>query len=116
MGTRRHLGATKRKRLETICGYFQKNASRMHYEEYLAKGYPIASGVIEGACRHSVKDRMERAGMHWTLLGAQAMLYVRSEYLNGDWTGFHKYRIQGETERLYPRRERLDEIPWPVAA
>ena len=110
------MGATKRKRLETICGYFQKNASRMHYDEYLAKGYPIASGVIEGACRHYVKDRMERAGMHWTLLGAQAMLDVRSEYLNGDWAGFHKYRIQDETGRLYPHRERLDEIPWPVAA
>ena len=54
--------------------------------------------------------------MHWTLVGAQAMLDVRSEYLNGDWTGFHKYRIQGETGRLYPHRERLDEIPWPVAA
>jgi hypothetical protein len=116
MGTRRHLGATKRKRLETICGYFQKNASRMHYDEYLAKGYPIASGVIEGACRHYVKDRMERAGMHWTLMGAQAMLDVRSEYLNGDWMGFHKYRIRSETERLYPHRERLDEISWPVAA
>jgi hypothetical protein len=116
MGTRRHLGATKRKRLETICGYFQKNAARMRYDEYLAKGYPIASGVIEGACRHYVKDRMERAGMHWTLVGAQAMLDVRSEYLNGDWTGFHKYRIQSETERLYPHQERLDELSWPVAA
>jgi hypothetical protein len=116
MGTRRHLGATKRKRLETICGYFQKNASRMRYDEYLAQGYPIASGVIEGACRHYVKDRMERAGMHWTLMGAQAMLDVRSEYLNGDWAGYHTYRIRSETGRLYPHRERLDEIPWPVAA
>jgi hypothetical protein len=116
MGTRRHLGATRRKRLETICGYFQKNAARMRYDEYLAKGYPIASGVIEGACRHYVKDRMERAGMHWTLVGAQAMLDVRSEFLNGDWTGFHTYRIRGETERLYPHREQLEEIPWPVAA
>ena len=36
-----------------------------------------ASGVIEGACRHVVKDRMERAGMHWTLPGAQALLNLR---------------------------------------
>jgi hypothetical protein len=116
MGTRRRLGAAKRKRLEVICGYFRKNAPRMRYDDYLAKGYPIASGVIEGACRHYVKDRMERAGMHWTVSGAQAMLDVRSEYLNGDWPGFQRYRIGRETERLYPHRVLLDAMPWPVAA
>ena len=46
----------------------------MAYHEYLAAGYPIASGVIEGACRHVVKDRMERSGMRWILDGAHAML------------------------------------------
>ncbi len=46
----------------------------MYYDQYLEKGYPIASGVIKGACRNFVKDRMERAGMRWTVKGAQAML------------------------------------------
>jgi len=46
----------------------------MRYDEYLRRGYPIASGVIEGACRHLVKDRMERSGMRWTLEGARSML------------------------------------------
>jgi len=46
--------------------------------ENLRAGYPIASGAVEGACRHLAKDRMERAGMHWTIRGAQAMLDVRS--------------------------------------
>ena len=46
----------------------------MKYDEYLAAGYPIGSGVVEGACRHLVKDRMERAGMRWHPDGAQAML------------------------------------------
>ena len=101
MGTRRHLGATKRKRLETICGYLQKNAARMRYDEYLAKGYPIASGVIEGACRHYVKDRMERAGMHWTLVGAQAMLDLRATYINGEWDAFWIFHVAQEDERLY---------------
>ncbi len=77
----------------------------MRYDEYLAKGYPIASGVIEGACRHLVKDRMERAGMHWTIVGAQAMLDVRSVHLSGQWAAFQQHRIARATERLYPYRQ-----------
>jgi hypothetical protein len=116
MGTKRGLTGAKAKRLKVLCGYLKKNAVRMRYDEYLAKGYPIASGVIEGACRHYVKDRMERAGMHWTREGAQAMLDVRSEYLNGDWEAFQQYRIERETERLYPHRQVLDTVEWPMAA
>lgn len=116
MGTKRGVGGAKRKRLETACGYLAKNAPRMRYDEYLAKGYPIASGVIEGACRHYVKDRMERAGMHWTAAGAQAMLDVRSEFLNGDWEAFQQFRIDRETKRLYPHRELLGQVKWPLAA
>ncbi len=116
MGTKRRLGGAKRKRLATICGYLRKNAPRMRYDEYLAKGYPIASGVIEGACRHYVKDRLERAGMHWTRAGAQAMLDVRSEFLNGDWEAFQQFRIDRETERLYPHRSLLSQVTWAMAA
>ena len=50
----------------------------MRYDECLAAGYPIASGVIEGACRHLVKDRMERTGMRWREPGAASMLFVRA--------------------------------------
>ena len=116
LGTLRGLPATKRHRLGVICRYLKANASRMRYDEYLAKGYPIASGVIEGACRHYVKDRMERSGMRWSPAGAQAMLDVRSEYLNGDWEGFYQFRIDRETQRLYPQRKILEEIPWALPA
>jgi hypothetical protein len=116
MATKRGLAAAKRRRLEVLCGYLDWNSHRMRYDVYLARGYPIASGVIEGACRHYVKDRMERAGMHWTRAGAQAMLDVRSEYLNGDWEAFLGFRIERETERLYPHREILKEVPWTMAA
>ncbi len=74
MGTKRKLRGKKREKLAKICNYLQNNAHRMRYDVYLAAGYPIASGVIEGACRHFVKDRMERSGMRWTLKSAQAML------------------------------------------
>jgi hypothetical protein len=78
LGTERGLNRAKKKALRGIGSYFNKNRHRMRYDAYLGAGYPIASGVIEGACRHLIKDRMERAGMHWTLAGAQAMLDVRS--------------------------------------
>jgi hypothetical protein len=116
LGTLRGLPAAKRKRLEVICRYLKANAGRMRYHEYLAKGYPVASGVIEGACRHYVKDRMERSGMRWCKAGAQAMLDVRSEYLNGDWEGFQQFRIDRETDRLYPHRQLLETVAWAMAA
>ena len=59
LATERKLSAAKKKSLSRICRYLSKNRHRMHYHDYLAKGYPIASGVIEGACRHLVKDRLE---------------------------------------------------------
>ena len=73
------------KEVRTACNYFENNAQRMRYDEYLRAGYPIASGVIEGACRHVIKDRMEHGGMRWTLDGAQAMLNVRSVCASSEW-------------------------------
>lgn len=95
------LPAAARTRLEQIHGYFDRHRDRIHYDQYLAAGYPIASGVIEGACRHVVKDRMERAGMHWTLPGAQALLNLRCVALNDEWEPFINHHIQSETARLY---------------
>jgi hypothetical protein len=100
----RSLSGAKKKALSRICRYLSKNQSRMRYDEYLRRGYPIASGVIEGACRHLIKDRMERAGMHWTIEGAQAMLNLRSVFIAGQWEAYQTYRIERETERLYPHR------------
>jgi hypothetical protein len=122
MGTKRKLRGKTRDKLATICGDLENNAHRMRYDVYLAAGYPIASGVIEGACRHFIKDRMERSGMRWTLESAQAMLDVRSIYLNGDWDDFMQYRIEKETQRLYPYRalvapiDTLEEVELPLAA
>lgn len=95
--------------LERILGYFRNNAHRMIYDEYLAAGYPIASGVIEGACRCVVKDRMERSGMRWVLDGARAMLDLRSITLSGLWKPFTQFRISQELQRLYPYSAANDE-------
>ena len=87
----------------------------MRYDEYLAKGYPIASGVIEGACRHVIKDRMERAGMRWKVPGAQAMLHLRVIHANGDWEAFQQFRIAQEAARLYPNKKAIEGVDWPFA-
>ncbi|HEV3261277.1 MAG TPA: ISKra4 family transposase [Gemmataceae bacterium] len=104
LGKDRGLGGAKKKALGRICSYLHKNRQRMRYDDYLRQGYPIASGVIEGACRHLIKDRMERAGMHWTLPGAQAMLDLRSVWIGDHWDTFQEQRIEHETHRLYPHR------------
>lgn len=81
--------------------YMRNNRDRMHYDEYLASGYPIGSGVAEGACRNLVKDRMDCTGMHWKLAGARAMLWTRAIYLNEEWDEFVEFRIQREQQQLY---------------
>jgi hypothetical protein len=84
-----------------VCRYLENNLHRMRYDEYLREGYPIATGVIEGACRHLVKDRMERSGMRWTLEGAQAMLNVRSTIASSYWNEFNQFRMTAEQNRLH---------------
>lgn len=90
-----------RKTVTSAIGYFCNNRHRMRYDEYLSKGYPIGSGIAEGACRNLVKDRLDCTGMHWRLAGARAMLQTRALYLNGEWDDFVEYRIQREQQALY---------------
>jgi len=92
------------KNLETVSSaitYFTNNRHRMCYDEYLSRGYPIGSGMAEGACRNLVKDRLDCTGMHWRLAGARAMLKTRALYLNGEWDDFVEFRIQREQQSLY---------------
>lgn len=115
MGYRNKLSAAKREAIAKICNYFGKNKQRMGYDEYLSKGYPIASGAVEGACRHLVKDRMERTGMSWTIDGAQAMLDLRSVAISHTWAEFIADRTKRETARLYPHRQALKQLKWSFA-
>ncbi len=86
--------------------YLERNAPYMDYATYLACGWPIATGVIEGACRHLVKDRCELSGMRWTIDGAEALLHLRCIHENGDWDAFHAFRRRQRHQRLYA-------VPYP---
>jgi hypothetical protein len=108
------LTGAKEKNLRAVCAFLEKNKHRTHYDEYLRLGCPVATGVIEGACRHVIKDRMERAGMRWQVPGAQAMLNLRTIHTNGDWTAFQDFRIALESKELYPNTKAFDTREWPA--
>lgn len=110
--TKQGLRGNKAKTIAQVTQYCEKNEHRMHYDEYLAAGYPIGTGPVEGACRNVVKDRFEQTGMRWRPPGAQAMLQLRATYLNDDWDAYCDYRIERETERLYPYQEAISKANW----
>jgi hypothetical protein len=92
---------TQREKLTKTANYFERNLPYMDYPTYLAQGWPIASGVIEGACRHFVKDRFELSGMRWTQAGAEHLLHLRAVAENGDWEAYHHFRRRRRHEQLY---------------
>jgi hypothetical protein len=91
----------QRQVLNTTIGYYRRNLPYMGYDRYLARGWPISSGVVEGTCGHLVKDRMERSGMRWTKPGAQAILDLRAVRVNGDWAAYQRFHRQCQHRRLY---------------
>jgi hypothetical protein len=115
MAGKQGLKGSRLSRLMAAVGYLENNRRFMHYDEYLAGGYPIGSGVAEGACRYVVKDRMERTGMRWRTAGAQAVLDLRAVYVSDDWEAFNAYRVERERQRLYPYRDLVD-AEWRAAA
>lgn len=102
------LTARQREQLEKTANYFERNRPYMQYATYLARGWPIASGVIEGACRHFVKDRCELSGMRWSLTGVEQLLRLRAVAENDDWDVYHAYRKRKRHERLYS-------LPYPAS-
>ena len=104
--------------VDKACGYLadRTRTRLMHYAEALRDGLPIATGVIEGACRYLVKDRMDRTGARWSLTGAEAVLRLRAVRASGDFDAywqFHLARGQG-AQPCFALRRRGD--PRPAAA
>jgi hypothetical protein len=104
--TKRHLTGTKANTLRSVADYLYANRTRMAYDHYLAKGWPIASGAVEGTCKTLVRDRFERSGMRWCPDGAEAMLKMRAVYLSGDLDEYWALHVQLDQQRLYPQQVR----------
>ena len=71
----------------------------MKYDHYLKAGFPIPTGVIESACRHLIKERMDITGDRWTLRGGEAVLPMGSFYISGDWDEYLQFHLQQEHKR-----------------
>jgi hypothetical protein len=97
--TRRELSAMERKPVDKCADYLLKYKACLHYDEYLRDGLPIASGVIEGACRHLVRDRLDLGGARWSLTTAEAVLQWRALKSSGDFEAYWKYHEQQEYQR-----------------
>ena len=97
--TWRHLTEEQRAPVDQCANYLLKYADFLHYDAYLAAGFPIATGVIEGACRHLVKDRMELTGARWSLQGAEAVLRLRSLWVSGDFEAYWRFHLEQEQQR-----------------
>ena len=101
MLSKHELSCAARHTLNQVIGYLERNRKHMRYEICLARGYPIGSGVIEGACRNLINDRLELTGMSWSLQGAESMMRLRAVHINKDWDAFWKRRRTAERQRLY---------------
>ncbi len=99
---KRQLRGQKHKVVDAVAGYFYRNRGHMRYDEYLRQGWPMATGVVEGACKNLVKDRMERSGMRWTPAMAEAMLKLRAVYLSNDFESYWDFHITREHGRRHP--------------
>jgi hypothetical protein len=85
--------------LERAVAYLYAKAPYLDYHIALALGWPIASGVIEGACRHLVKDRLDITGARWSLAGAEAVLLLRAVIVNGDFDAYWRFHTDQEYQR-----------------
>ncbi len=92
--TFRKLSDAERKPVDDCAHDLHKYAPYFHYEEALAIGAPIATGVIEGACRYLVEDRMNRTGARWSLTGAEAVLRLRALRASGDFDQYWEFHEQ----------------------
>jgi hypothetical protein len=111
--TKRTLSKQDHRGIERICGDLAKNRHRMRYHEYLERGYPIATGVIEGACRHLVMDRLGRTGMRWKVPGSQAMWNLRAIHQADRGREFHDFLALANRQKTRDLRHLLkDYIPF----
>ena len=109
--TRRSLNPQKRAGADACATYLINKERYLDYPTALHNGWPIATGVIEGACRHLVKDRMDITGARWGLSGAEAILKLRALRSNGDFDTYWRYHLAQERRRVHESRYRNGVIP-----
>lgn len=96
------LEGSRRTGADACVRYLGNKHDFLHYDQALASGWPIATGVIEGACRHLIADRLDIGGARWGLDGAEAVLTLRAVIANSDLEEYWRFHLEREQQRLYP--------------
>src|SRR5208282_2403047 len=96
------LTAAQRHGTDACVRYLTGKHDCLHYDQALEAGWPIATGVIEGACRHLIADRLSIGGARWGLDGAEAVLTLRAVISNGDFEEYWRFHLARQHQRLYP--------------
>jgi len=120
-GIRRRATATeldkaKRKKADDCARYLVNKGAYLDYPAALAAGWPIATGIIEGACRYLIADRMDITGARWSVNGAEAVLKLRAVRANDDWPDYWHYHLTQERRRIHESRYANGVIPLAQAA
>lgn len=114
MAARRTLDAKASSAIAKCTRYLVKQTRWLHYDRALAEGLPIATGVIEGACRHLIQDRMGRTGARWSLVGAEAILRLRALRISGDFDAYWTFHLARERQRTHLGRYAQGTPPSPL--
>lgn len=112
--TIRKLTGKKREAVDDCARYFIRKRKLLDYAEALRQGYPIATGVVEGACRHLIARRMDVSGAPWSLAGAEAIVKLRALWMTGDFEQYWQYHLNREKERNHIARYLDGVIPDPL--
>jgi hypothetical protein len=109
--TNRRLDPATRKLADDAANYLTSKAPYLDYPTALTNGWPIATGIIEGACRHLVKDRLDITGARWGLAGSEAILKLRALKANGDFDQYWDYHLAQERHHVHQARYHNHAVP-----
>jgi len=109
--TRQALTQAQREPVDKCADYLLKNKAYLDYQTALEKGWPIATGIIEGACRHLIKDRMDITGARWSLPGAESVLKLRALKSSGDFDAYMDFYEEKERARNYGNQWVDNDLP-----
>ena len=112
--TLRAMVTAERQAVDDCADYLLNYSPYLQYDKALAEGVPIATGVIEGACRHLVEDRMNLTGARWSLSGAEAVLLLRALRSSHDFDAYWKFHEEQEYKRNHASHYADHHVPSVV--
>jgi hypothetical protein len=112
--TLRGLSKKDRKAVDDCARYLIRKRKLLDYATALQQGYPISTGVVEGACRHLIGRRMDVGGAPWSLPGAEAIVKLRALWMTGDFDDYWTYHLEQERQRNHGSRYPDARIPDPI--